>query len=212
MSMQSLRHPPWRFSLAAVIAMLCLGTDGCPVQTSCGVYDREQEHPQDTDAHSWTCRATVHLASGTTISSPEAVKVELLARKESTAAQLVALQTELDRLEDRMVALRGGTPDAGTPERAEREELTRRMERLMEEERKIDGLLQQLESIRVPEEAVVLRDGMWTADQSGVTVRAYAPYKADRPAAIPYVIRSREGEILETGLLIPKTITLEPRP
>ncbi|HET9962413.1 MAG TPA: hypothetical protein VFQ34_08775 [Nitrospiraceae bacterium] len=100
----------WASPVGLLIAFLNLGTGGCPVQTTCGVYDRRQEHPQETDAQSYTCRATFQLADGETITSPEAARLDLLARKESLSIRLADLRAELDRLEEGSVVYRGLPP------------------------------------------------------------------------------------------------------
>jgi hypothetical protein len=199
-----------RFGL--VLALFTLGIDGCPVQTSCGVYDRRQEHPHETDAQSWTCRATVQLAEGTTITSPERVKEELTARQESIATRLASLRTRLDRLDDEMVALRGMPGDDTTAGSKEKDNLQREIDYLQNENEQIDRQMRQLESIQYPGSALVLKNGTWAVKNGRVTVRAQAPYREQESVIIPYVIRSQNGDILETGAFRTESIGVERAP
>jgi hypothetical protein len=202
----------WASPVGLLIAFLNLGTGGCPVQTTCGVYDRRQEHPQETDAQSYTCRATFQLADGETITSPEAARLDLLARKESLSIRLADLRAELDRLEEGSVVYRGLPPPSEQAATQQIERIKREIERMETAGGAIDRQVQKLESISHPAESLVLRNGTWTVEEGRVTVRAQGASPANRPVVIPYVIRSQDGDILETGNFVTESVQVESVP
>jgi hypothetical protein len=122
------------------------------------------------------------------------------------------LRAELDRLEEGSVVYRGLPPPSEQAATQQIERIKREIERMETAGGAIDRQVQKLESISHPAESLVLRNGAWTVEEGRVTVRAQGSFPANRPVVIPYVIRSQDGDILETGNFVTESVRLEAAP
>ncbi|MDP9132623.1 MAG: hypothetical protein M3M98_05755 [Nitrospirota bacterium] len=208
-----MRIPSSRRSWPLVFAALSLlGANGCPVQAGCGVSGGMPGTQQGFGAQSWTCQASVQLAKGATISSPGPVKKELLAKKESTVIQVAGLRNELSQSEERAFGF-GGKGSGGTTDGTKHtDDLSRKITQLLDATERLDQMVKALEALTPPAGTFALDDGTWAVNGDRVTFHAQSPYIPSKNVTIPYVIRSEQGEVLETGFLPIESIRAEPRP
>jgi hypothetical protein len=55
----------------------------------------------------------------------------------------------------------------------------------------------------------VLADGTWTVQGDKAIFQTQAPYEPGKAYVIPYVLRSEQGEVVETGFLPVESIQVE---
>ncbi len=208
-----MRIPSSRHSWPLVFVALCLlGANGCPMQAGCGVSGGMPGTQQGFGAQSWTCQASVQIAKGATISSPGPVKKELLAKKESAEIQVASLRNELSQSEERAFGFSGKDGGTTPDERTRTDDLTNKLTKLLDATDKLDQVMKALETLTPPAGTYALDDGTWTVDGDRVTFNSRAPYIPSKNVTIPYVIRSPQGEVIETGFLPIDSIRVEPRP
>lgn len=202
--------PSSRHSWPLVFIALCLlGANGCPVQAGCGVSGGMPGSQQGFGAQSWTCQASVQIAKGATISSPGPVKRELLAKKDSTNIQVASLRNELSQSEERAFGF-GGKDSGGTgADRTRADELARKIAQLIDATERLDQAVKVLEALTPPAGTYALDDGTWTVDGDRVTFQSRSPYIPSKNVTIPYVIRSPQGDVLETGFLPIESIRVD---
>lgn len=202
MSVDDSRHRWWLPLLAVTI----LGAGGCPTSMGCGVSGSMPGSPQGMSAQSWTCQASIQLAKGATISSPGAAKAELVAQKESTAIQVAGLRNQL---EDRGFGFAGkdAAGQTGTSD-----PMAQELTKLMTKSDQLDRQIKSIDSLQLPDDAIVLKDGTWTVDGDQVTLRTTTFYNPGQKVIVPYVIRSGQGEIVDLGYLPVESIRVQQQP
>ncbi len=208
-----MRIPSSRHSWPLVVASLCLlGASGCPVQAGCGVSGGMPGTQQGFGAQSWTCQASVQIAKGATISSPGPVKRELLAKKESANVQIASLRNELSQSEERGFGFSGKDGGGAADDTQRTDELTSKISRLLDSTEQLDQGLKVLEALTPPAGSYSLDDGNWTVNGDRVTFQTKSPYIPSKNVTIPYVIRSPQGELIESGFLPIESVRVEQQP
>ncbi|BCA54596.1 hypothetical protein W02_17360 [Nitrospira sp. KM1] len=172
----------------------------------CGVSGNMPGNPQGFSAQTWTCQASVQLAQGTTISSPGQAKADLAAKKESTAVQVASLRNQLGQSEERGFGFAGkdGGDSAGAAHPVSDE-----LARLTAESEQLDRQIRSIESINLPDDVVVLKDGTWTVEGDRVTFHSETPYTPGQKVVVPYVMKTAQGEIVKVGYLPVDSIRVE---
>lgn len=193
-------------------ALVFLGVGGCPTSMGCGVSGTLPNNAQRFEAQTWTCQASIQLAKGASIASPDAAKAELVAKKETTAVQVASLRDRFGPSEERGFGFAGkdgesqdGSSNASNPAAQE-------LSRLKTESEELDRQIQQIDSLEIPKDAVVLKDGIWTVDGDHVTFRSVTPYTPGQKVVVPYVVRSAQGEIVKAGYMPVESIRVVPEP
>lgn len=202
MSADHSRHRWWLPFLAATF----LGAGGCPTSMGCGVSGSMPGSPQGMSAQSWTCQASIQLAKGATISSPDAAKAELVAQKDSTAIQVAGLRNQL---EDRGFGFAGKDRAGQT---GTSDPMTQELSTLMTKSDQLDRQIHSIDSLKLPDDTIVLKDGTWTVEGDQVTLRTTTFYNPGQKIIIPYVIRSGQGEILDLGYFPVEAIRVQQQP
>jgi hypothetical protein len=208
-----MRNPAPRHSWPLVcIGLSLLGTSGCPVQAGCGVSGGMPGSQQGFGAQSWTCQASVQLAQGATISSPGPVKRELLAKKESATMQVASLRNELAQAEERGYGFGGKASGSSADGTNPADDIGRKISQLLDSTERLDQVVKTLEALTPPAGTIALGDGTWIQDGDRVTFKTESPYIPSKNVTIPYVIRSPQGDVVETGFLPVESIRVNSGP
>jgi len=145
------------------------------------------------------------LAQGATISSPGQAKADLVAKKESAAVQVASLRNQLGQSDERGFGFAGKDGESAGAAHPASDELAK----LTAESEQLDRQIRSIESINLPDDVVVLKDGTWTVEGDRVTFHSETPYTPGQKVVVPYVMKTAQGEIVKVGYLPVDSIRVE---
>lgn len=184
-----------------LLLLSSLGAKGCPTYVGCGVSGSLPSGPQGASADTWSCQVGMQIAKGQSLATPQQAKEELLAMKDQKAVQVASLRDQ--RKEGGSFGF--GGKDAGSQSAKVEEQL----KAAIQDVQRLDTQLNALDQLQPPPGVTVLSDGMWTLQEDKAIFRTQAPYESGKKYVIPYVRRSEQGEVLETGYLPVESVQVE---
>jgi hypothetical protein len=158
--------------------------------------------PQRFSADTWSCQVGMQIAKGASVTTPQQARTDLLAKKDQAAVQVASLR---DQLKSGDRAFGFGGKDEGTQVAQAEDQLKAATENVQ----RLDAQVEALDHLQPPPGATVLSDGMWTMQGDKAVFQTQAPYEAGKTYVIPYVLRSEQGEVVETGFLPVESIQVE---
>ncbi|HEX8750898.1 MAG TPA: hypothetical protein VF732_07275 [Nitrospira sp.] len=183
-----------------LLLLVSLGAKGCPAYVGCGVSGSLPHGPQEASADTWSCQVGMQIAKGQSITTPQQAKEGLLAMKDQKAVQVASLR---DQLKNDSFGF--GGKDVGSQSAKVEDQL----KAATQDVQRLDVQVSALDQLRPPPGATVLSDGMWTMQGDKAVFRTQAPYEPGKTYVIPYVLRSEQGEVVETGFLRVESIEVE---
>jgi hypothetical protein len=144
----------------------------------------------------------MQIAKGVSVTTPEQARTELLAKKDQAAVQVASLR-EQSKHQDPAFGF-GGKDDGAQAAQADKQ-----LKAASEHLRRLDTQVGALDQLQPPEGATVLGDGIWTMQGDKAVFQTQAPYEPGKKYVIPYVLRSEQGEVVETGFLPVESIQVE---
>ena len=190
-------HPLWLIPLLLV----SLGAKGCPTYVGCGVSGSLPSGPQGASADTWSCQVGMQIAKGHSVTTPQQAKAELLAMKDQKAVQVASLRDQLKSGD----SFGFGGKDVGSQSGKVEDQL----KAATQDVQRLDVQVSALDHLRPPPSVTVLSDGSWTMQGDKAVFRTQAPYEPGRTYVLPYVLRSGQGEVVETGFLRVESIEVE---
>ena len=190
-------HPLWLI----LLLLVSLGAKGCPTYVGCGVSGSLPSGPQGARADTWSCQVGMQIAKGQSVTTPQQAKAELLAMKDQKAVQVASLRDQLESGD----SFGFGGKDVGSPSGKVEDQL----KAATQDVQRLDVQVSALDQLRPPPSVTVLSDGSWTMQGDKAVFRTQAPYEPGKTYVIPYVLRSEQGEVVETGFLRVESIEVE---
>jgi hypothetical protein len=184
------------------ILLASVGAKGCPTQVGCGVSGSVGGGAQRFSADTWSCQVGLQIAKGVSVTTPGQARTDLLAKKDETAVQVASLRDQFKRGDS---AFGFGGKDDGTHAAQVDNQLKAATENLQ----RLDAQVSALDHLQPPQGATVLADGTWTVQGDKAIFQTQAPYEPGKAYVIPYVLRSEQGEVVETGFLPVESIQVE---
>lgn len=191
-------RPLWLILLLVV----SLGAKGCPTYVGCGVSGSLPSGPQGASADTWSCQVGMQIAKGQSLATPQQAKEELLAMKDQQAVQVASLR---DQLKNQDAAFGFGGKDDG----ARVTQVDNQLKAATQNLQRLDAQVAALDQVQPPQGATVLTDGTWTMQGDKAVFQTQTPYEPGKKYVIPYVLRSEQGEVVETGFLPIESIQVE---
>ena len=190
-------HPLWLI----LLLLVSLGAKGCPTYVGCGVSGSLPSGPQGASADTWSCQVGMQIAKGHSVTTPQQAKAELLAMKDQKAVQVASLRDQLKSGD----SFGFGGKDVGSQSGKVEDQL----KAATQDVQRLDVQVSALDQLRPPPKVTVLSDGSWTMQGDKAVFRTQAPYEPGRTYVLPYVLRSEQGEVVETGFLRVESIEVE---
>ena len=185
-----------------LILLASIGAKGCPTQVGCGVSGSLGGGPQRFGADTWSCQVGMQIAKGMSITTPQQAKTDLLAKKDQAAVQVASLR---DQLKNQDAAFGFGGKDDG----AQVTQVDNQLKAATQSLQRLDAEVDALDQVQPPQGATVLTDGTWTMQGDKAVFQTQTPYEPGNKYVIPYVLRSEQGEVVETGFLPVESIQVE---
>lgn len=190
-------HPLWLI----LLLLVSLGAKGCPTYVGCGVSGSLPSGPQGASADTWSCQVGMQIAKGQSVTTPQQAKAGLLAMKDQKAVQVASLRDQLKSGD----SFGFGGKDVGSQSGKVEDQL----KAATQDVQRLDVQVSALDQLRPPPSVTVLSDGSWTMQGDKAVFRTQAPYEPGKTYVIPYVLRSEQGEVVETGFLRVESIEVE---
>jgi hypothetical protein len=185
-----------------LILFTSLAAKGCPTHVGCGVSGSVGGGPRGATADTWTCQVGVQIAKGASIVTPQQARTDLLAKKDQAAIQVASLK---DQLKSGDRAFGFGGKDDGTQAAQVENQLKAATQNLQ----RLDAQVSAIDQVQPPPGAMVLGDGTWSMQGDKAVFRTQTPYEPGKKYVIPYVLRSEQGEVVETGFLPVESVQVE---
>ena len=185
------------------ILLASLGAKGCPTQVGCGVSGSLGGGPRGATADTWTCQVGVQIAKGGSVTTPQQARTDLLAKKDQAAVQVASLKDQLKNAEQ-------GFGFGGKDDGAQSAQVDNQLKAATKNLDRLDAQVGALDRLQPPQGATVLSDGTWTMQGDKAVFQTQAPYEPGKTYVIPYVLRSEQGEVVETGFLPVESVQMEP--
>ena len=185
-----------------LILLASMGAKGCPTQVGCGVSGAVGGGPQRFGADTWSCQVGMQIAKGMSITTPQQARTDLLAKKDQAAVQVASLR---DQLKNQDAAFGFGSKDDG----AQVTQVDNQLKAATQNLQRLDAQVDALDQVQPPQGATVLTDGTWTMQGDKAVFQTRTPYEPGKKYVIPYVLRSEQGEVVETGFLPVESIQVE---
>jgi hypothetical protein len=184
-----------------LLLLTALGAKGCPMYAGCGVSGSLPNGPQGARADTWTCQVGMQFADGQSVTTPQQAKAELLAMKDQKAMQVAGLRNQLKS---------GGSFGFGGKEvDAQSAKMEDQLKAATQDVQRLDAQVSTLNQLQPPPGVTVLSDGAWTMQGDKAVFRTQAAYEPGTQYVIPYVLRSEQGEVVETGYLRVESVQVE---
>ena len=184
-----------------LLLLVSLGAKGCPTYVGCGVSGSLPNGPQGASADTWSCQVGMQIAKGQSVTTPQQAKEDLLAMKDQKAVQVASLRDQLKNGD----AFGFGGKDVGSRS----EQVEDQLKAVTHDVQRLDTQVSALDQLQPPSGVAVLPDGTWTIQGDTAVFRTQAPYEAGKKYVIPYVLRSEQGEVVETGYLPVESVQVE---
>jgi hypothetical protein len=185
-----------------LIVLASLGAKGCPTQVGCGVSGSLASSPRGFSADTWSCNVGMQIAKGVSVTTPQQARTDLIAKKDQVAVQVASLRDQLKN-GDRAFGF-GGKDDGAQPAQVENQ-----LKTASENLQRLDAQVGALDQLQPPQGTTALTDGTWTMQGDKPVFQTQAPYEPGKRYVIPYVLRSEQGEVIETGFLAVESIQVE---
>jgi hypothetical protein len=145
----------------------------------------------------------MQIAKGVSVSTPQQARTDLLAKKDQAAVQVASLRDQLKNAEQ-------GFGFGGKDDGAQSAQVDNQLKAATKNLQRLDAQVGALDHLQPPQGATVLSDGTWTMQGDKAVFQTQAPYEPGKTYVIPYVLRSEQGEVVETGFLPVESVQVEP--
>jgi hypothetical protein len=185
-----------------LILLASLGAKGCPTQVGCGVSGSLGGGPRGATADTWSCQVGMQIAKGVSITTPQQARTDLLAKKDQAAVQVASLTDQLKRGE-------GAFGFGGKDDGVQAAQVDNQLKAATQNLQRLNAQVGALDELQPPPGATVLAEGTWTMQGDKAVFKTQTPYEPGKQYVIPYVLRSEQGEVVETGFLPVESVQVE---
>jgi hypothetical protein len=150
----------------------------------------------------------MQFAQGTSVTTPQQARTDLVAKKDTAAVQVASLRDKLSG-SDQTFGFGGKTPEETGAQTAQ---IDNQLQAATRDLNKLSDQVASIDKLQPPADTTVLADGTWTMQGDKAVFQTTAPYDPNKKYVIPYVVRSAQGEVIEMGYLPVNTVQVGSHP